>query len=185
MKLKTTSLTFAGIGVALNIVLALLTKGLKIPFLFMDTIGTILTASILGPFWGGVVGVITNVITAMVNNPVELPFAIVNMAVGITVGYIARKFGFGIKVAVVTGLILSVLAPLIGTPIAVFLFGGLSGSSLDILTGWLVKSGNKIFTAAFLPRVASNLIDKTASCIAVAILITKIPASMLRKIKGE
>ncbi|MBP6323053.1 MAG: hypothetical protein KA336_04085, partial [Fusobacteriaceae bacterium] len=68
---------------------------------------------------------------------------------------------------------------------AVFLFGGLSGSSLDILTGWLVKSGNKIFTAAFLPRVASNLIDKTASCIAVAILITKIPASMLRKIKGE
>lgn len=185
MKLKTTSLTFAGIGVALNIVLALLTKGFKIPFLFMDTIGTILTASILGPFWGAVVGVITNVITAMVNNPIELPFAIVNMAVGITVGYISRKFGFGIKIAVITGLILSILAPLIGTPIAVFLFGGLSGSSLDILTGWLVKSGNKIFTAAFLPRVASNLIDKTASCIAVAILITKIPSSMLRKIKGE
>lgn len=185
MNIKSTSITFAGIGVALNIVLALITKGLHIPFLFMDTMGTILTAAVLGPFWGGLVGLVTNVITAMVNNPVELPFAIVNMTIGIVVGLVARKFGFGPKVAILTGLGLAVLAPLIGTPIAVYVFGGLAGGSLDILTGWLVKSGQRIFTAAFFPRIGSNLIDKTVSCLAASIIISKIPASMIRKIKGE
>ncbi|MGL4403341.1 MAG: CD3073 family putative ECF transporter S component [Fusobacteriaceae bacterium] len=185
MKVKTTSITFAAVGVALNIVLALITKGIKMPFLFMDTMGTILVASVLGPFFGGVTGLITNIITAMVNNPVELPFAIVNMAIGIIVGLISRKFGFSIKTAVITGILLSIAAPLIGTPIAVYVFGGLAGGSLDILTGWLVKSGQKIFTAAFFPRIASNLIDKTLSCVAAAVIISRIPGSLFNKIKGE
>lgn len=185
MKVKTTTITFTAVGVALNIVLAIVTKGFKIPFLFMDTMGTILVASILGPFFGGITGLITNIITSMVNNPVELPFAIVNMGIGIIVGLISKKFGFSIKIAVMTGILLAIMAPLIGTPIAVYVFGGLAGGTLDILTGWLVKSGQRIFTAAFIPRIASNLIDKTLSCVAVAVIVGKIPASLLSKIKGE
>jgi energy-coupling factor transport system substrate-specific component len=182
-KIKTTMITFTGVGIALNIVLAVLAKSFKIPLLFLDTIGTILVASILGPVFGAITGLITNVITAMVNNPVELPYALVNMTVGIIVGLISKKFGFSLKIAIPTGLLLAIAAPLVGTPITVFLFGGLAGGSLDILAGWLIKSGQKIFTAAFIPRIMSNVIDKTASCVAVAFIISKIPHSLLRKVK--
>ncbi|MBC2854938.1 ECF transporter S component [Cetobacterium sp. 2A] len=185
MNIKTTTITFTGVGIALNIVLAVLAKSFKIPFLFLDTVGTILVGAVLGPIFGGLTGLITNIITAMVNNPVELPFAIVNMAIGVVVGLISRKFGFTLKVAVPTGILLAILAPMIGTPIAVYLFGGLAGGSLDILTGWLVKSGQKIFTATFIPRIISNLIDKIGSCVVVSIIISRIPGSLLRKIKGE
>ena len=64
------------------------------------------------------------------------------------------------------------------------LFGGLAGGSMDILTGWLVKSGQKIFTAAFIPRIMSNLIDKIASCVIVAMIINKLPNNLLNKIRG-
>lgn len=183
MNKNTIAITISGLGIGLNIVLATLTKALGIPFIFLDTIGTILSAVLLGPFFGGITGLITNIIRAMVSNPVELPFAIVNLAIGVVVGYIARKFGFSIKVALGTGILLAVLAPLIGTPIAVSLFGGLSGGSLDILTGMLVKSGEKIFTATFIPRIMSNIIDKTASCVVVAVILSKLPKDLLNKIK--
>ena len=184
MNKNTLPITISALGIGLNIILATLAKIFNIPLLFLDTIGTILSGALLGPFFGAITGLITNMITAMVNNPVELPFAIVNMMIGIIVGIIAKKFGFTIKIAILTGVLLSILAPLVGTPIAVYLFGGLAGGSMDILTGWLVKSGQRIFTAAFIPRIMSNLIDKVASCVVVAIIIKKLPTHLLNKIRG-
>ncbi|MGL6132491.1 MAG: CD3073 family putative ECF transporter S component [Fusobacteriaceae bacterium] len=184
MNRNTLAITISGLGIGLNIVLATLSKAFGIPFLFLDTIGTILSAVLLGPFFGGVTGLITNIIRAMVNNPVELPYAIVNMMIGIVVGFLVKKFGFSIKIAVLTGILISVLAPMIGTPITVTLFGGLTGGSLDLLTGILVKSGQKIFAATFFPRVISNLVDKITSCVVVAIILTKLPKNILSKIRG-
>ena len=46
------------------------------------------------------------------------PFALVNIAIGITVGFIAKKGKFNFVTAAITGIILAVVAPLIGTPIA-------------------------------------------------------------------
>lgn len=180
MNKKTLSLTISAMGIGLNIVLALLAKSFAIPFLFFDTIGTILAGVLLGPFFGGITGLITNILTSIVNNPVELPYALVNMVIGIFVGVVAKRFEFDIKTAIVTGLILSVLAPLIGTPITVYLFGGLAGGTLDIFVGWLAKSGQRIFTAAFIPRVLSNVIDKSVSCVIVALIIQKLPQNIKR-----
>ena len=104
MNKKTLSLTISAMGIGLNIVLAVLAKTFAIPFLFFDTIGTILAGALLGPFFGGITGLITNVITSVVNNPVELPYAIVNMVIGIFVGLVAKKFAFDVKTALITGL---------------------------------------------------------------------------------
>lgn len=50
MNKKTLSLTISAMGIGLNIVLAVLAKTFAIPFLFFDTIGTILAGALLGPF---------------------------------------------------------------------------------------------------------------------------------------
>ena len=76
-------------------------------------------------------------------------------------------------VAVVTGLILSVVAPLIGTPIAVFFFGGITGDFNDVFFVAMKNAGATIFSAAFIPRVASNIVDKVVSCVIVSLLATK------------
>ena len=169
-------LVFSALAIALNIVLGTVVGLLNIPLLFLDTVGTIFSAALFGPWYGAAVGGLTNVIQGVLTNPKSIPFALVNIAVGIIVGLIARKWKFNIVTSIVTGLILSVVAPLIGTPIATYVYGGITGDFNDVFFTWLVKSGQSIFAAAFIPRITSNIVDKIASCVIVSILISKLPA---------
>lgn len=174
-------MVFSALAIAINIVLGTVVGLLNIPLLFLDTVGTIFSAVLFGPWYGAIVGGLTNVIQGMLTNPKNIPFALVNIAVGIIVGLIARKWKFNLKTAIITGIILAVVCPLIGTPIAIYIYGGITGDFNDVFFTWLVQSGQSIFTAAFIPRIASNIIDKIASCILVSLLFKKIPKKYTQK----
>jgi len=176
---STGGMIYASLGVVLNIVLGTLAQTLQIPLLFLDTVGTIFVAVVLGPFAGALTGGLTNVIQGMITNPRTIPFALVNIAIGLIVGFMAKKYGFKFKTALVTGLIIAVVAPLIGTPIAVWMYGGATGGGTDIIFAWLLASGQRIFTAAFIPRITGNLVDKIGSCLLVWYVIKKMPRQYL------
>ncbi len=175
---STNAMIFATLGIVINIVFGTVVQTLQIPFLFLDTIGTIFVAVVLGPFAGALTGGLSNVIQGIITNPKTIPFAIVNITVGVVVGVIAKKYKFNLKVAAVTGIILSIVAPLIGTPIVVWVFGGVTGGGTDIIFAWLLASGQKIFTAAFIPRITGNLIDKIGSCLLVAMVLQYLPKNL-------
>ena len=162
---KTYALILSSLGIVLNIVLGTIVAAFKIPLLFLDTVGTIFVAVILGPFYGAMSGGLTNIIQGMITNPKNIPFAIVNIVIGLLVGYISRKYKFTYKTAFITGFLLAIIAPLIGTPIAVYVYGGLTGGGTDLFVAWLLQSGKSIFTAAFIPRIYGNIVDKIACCI--------------------
>lgn len=180
-KNNTYALTFASVGVALNIILGTLAGMINIPLIFLDTIGTIATAVVFGPFYGALTGGATNLIQGVLTSPKSIPFALVNIAVGLVVGFIAKNKRFGISTAIITGLILSIVAPLIGTPIAVYVYGGITGDFNDVFFTWLTNAGQAMFTAAFLPRIASNIVDKVASCVLVAFFLKAIPKKYTQK----
>lgn len=180
---STRAMVFAAICIVINILLGSLAQMLQIPLLFLDAIGTILSAVVLGPLFGALTGGLTNVVQGFITNPKDIPFAIVNIVIGLIVGYIAKKKNFDLKTAIITGLILSIVAPLIGTPIAVLVYGGVTGGGTDLIFAWLLASGQKIFTAAFLPRIAGNLIDKIGSCLLVSQVLKYIPKKY-QKIKA-
>ena len=129
---STSGMIMASLGIVINIVLGTAVSTMQIPLLFLDTVGTIFVAVALGPFAGALTGGVTNVIQGILTNPKDIPFALVNIAVGVMVGFVAKRYRFGIKTAAVTGVILSVVAPLIGTPIAVFIYGGITGGGTYI-----------------------------------------------------
>lgn len=172
---RTYALIFSSLAIALNIVLGTVSSMLSIPLLFLDTIGTIFTAAVFGPLYGALTGGLTNLIQGVIKNPKSIPFALVNIAIGLIVGFIAKRWKFNYKTAIFTGLLLAVVAPLIGTPIATYVYGGITGDFNDVFFTWLVQSGQKVFTAAFIPRITSNIIDKIFSCLIVAFLIERMP----------
>lgn len=172
---KTFALTYTAMGIVINIVLGTLIGMIHIPLLYLDTIGTIFTAVILGPFYGAIAGGLTNVIQGLLTNPKNIPFALVNIAIGLIVGYIAKNKIFNLKTAILVGVLISIIAPLIGTPIAIWIFGGLTGDGNDLIFTWLKNSGSTIFSAAFIPRITGNFVDKIASCIFVSVLIKQLP----------
>lgn len=91
----------------------------------------------------------------MIFNPKYISFFIVNVVV--------EKHGYSLITAIVTGLILSVICPLTGSPIAIYLYGGVTGSGNNFLVLWLRKSWTDIFTSAFIPRITGNIVDKVLS----------------------
>lgn len=179
MKMNSRIMIICGLGIAINIVLGTTVSMLKIPLIFLDTIGTIFTAALFGPLAGALTGGLTNVLQGFMTSPQDIPFALVNIAVGLIVGFVSMKLKFDLKAAVITGLVLSVVAPLIGTPIAVWIYGGLTGGGTDFIVAWLLQSGNSIFTATFIPTIVGNFVDKIASCILVALLITRLPKAVV------
>lgn len=183
--MNTKKLTFSAMCVVVNLVLGTVMGMIQIPLLFLDTIGTILGAVVLGPFWGALIGGCSNLVLGVISDPTNIPFAIVNIATGLIVGFMAKKGNFGYKKAIITGIILAVVCPMIGTPISVYMFGGLSGSGADLLVGALLQAGQQIFTAAFIPRILSNIVDKPLSCLLVVLFISKMPKNFLAQFKSQ
>lgn len=171
---KVRILVLCSVAIALNIILGIIASSLKLP-LYLDTIGTIFIAVYFGPFYGATVGGATNLITGIIFSPKDIPFLIVSVVAGLVVGFISKKFQFNFITATITGIVLSILCPLIGTPIGIFVYGGLTGTGLDLLFVWLKESGNSIFVASFIPKVINNLLDKIGSCIIVYFIIKSMP----------
>lgn len=172
---KTTIMVFCGIAIALNIALGTVSSMLKLP-VYLDVIGTILIAVYFGPFYGAATGGLTNLLWGLlILGPKDIPFLIVNVAVGLIVGFISKKFGFKPITAIITGIILGIVCPLIGTPIGVWVYGGLTGTGFDFLFLLLQKTGQSVFASSFIAKLSGNLPDKILSCLLVSFLILSMP----------
>lgn len=173
---RTTILTYSAMGIVMNVVLGTAVSALKIPLLFLDTIGTILIAVLFGPWWGALTGLLTNMVLGVTTGPTAVFFAPVSIAIALVAGFMARKFDFTKwYVAIITGVMIAVIAPLIGTPIAVAVFGGLNGSGMDVFVLWLRTAGESVFASTFIPRITGNFIDKIVTCLLVMFLIFRLP----------
>ena len=155
---NTMKLMMCGLAIAINIVLGIVMAMIKFP-VYLDTIGTIFIAIYFGPWYGAAVGGLTNFLTAILNGMTDMPFMLVNIAIGLVIA-------------------VGIIAPIIGTPIGIAVYGGLTGTISDVAVVWLKQSGASIFAASFLPKLANNLVDKIGSCLIIYLLIKSMPATL-------
>ncbi|KWX81791.1 hypothetical protein AMQ83_33520 [Paenibacillus riograndensis] len=181
MNQKTLVITLGALAIAINVIAGTVVSNLKIPFLFLDTVGTIFIAAVFGPLWGALVGLLTNLVLGVTSGYTAIPFALVNVIVGLVVGYASRKKGFTFSSALVSGIILGILCPAVGSVIAIGLFGGLTGGVQDVAVLWLKQAGTSLFAAAFLPRLGENLIDKILSALLVYYVVKNLPQSLIKR----
>lgn len=163
--------------IALNIVLGIITSLLNLP-LYLDTIGTVFIAIYFGPWYGAMVGGSTNFLTSIFTSPAGIPFMLVSIVIGITVGYIFKYVKFTFVSALAVGLLLSFVSPLIGTPIGIAVYGGLTGTVSDVFLIFLKESGASIFAASFITKIGNNLIDKIGTLLLVYAVIKALPGDM-------
>jgi len=169
-------LVLVPIGIALNVVGGMLNTTLKLP-LFLDTIGTMLVAVTCGPWLGALAGGLSNVIVSIAS-PADMAFALVNILVGLVVGYVAIWRGYRDWISpLIAGLLTAVVASIVGPWIAVYVYGGLTGGVLDIAVAGLMKGGADVFSAAFISRVLPNLADKLLSAYLVFFVVLALPKS--------
>ncbi len=155
---------------------------LDIP-LYLDMVGTAVTAIILGPWWGAGVGLSTNLLGVGISGYDSIPFAIVNVAGALVWGYGVRKFRMGTTVPRFFGLsaITAVCCSMLAVPIILAL-NGETGNGADDVTMIIHDVVNSLWLAVASSNIITSLADKTISgavaLLAVDVLPWTVVASM-------
>jgi energy-coupling factor transport system substrate-specific component len=145
----------------------------------LDSNGTILAAVVLGPWLGGFTGLATNLILGLIFNPTFIPFAVVNTFIGLAAGWISRRWGYErFWLPLSSGVFLGLTCAVLATPIAVYLFGGLTGAEgVDKMVQAFYQSGQEILSSTFFARILTNMADKTVGAFLVWGIVLLIPTA--------
>ncbi|MBI4762086.1 MAG: ECF transporter S component [Chloroflexota bacterium] len=159
------------VAIAINLTIGQIVLVLKLP-VYLDSIGTVLVGVICGPWAGALTGALSNIIAGIILDPGWFPWFPVAAVIGATAGVMANigYFKNWWKV-VVTGFIIAVAATIVGTPISILIFGGISASGSSIITAFLLETGRSLMTAVLTTNFIAEPVDKIAtSLLAFAIL---------------
>ena len=159
------------VAIAINLTVGQIVLVLKLP-VYLDSIGTVLVGVICGPWAGALTGALSNIIAGMILDPGWFPWFPVAAAIGATAGVMANisYFKNWWKV-VVTGFVIAIVATIVGTPISIIVFGGLSASGSSIITAFLLETGRSLVAAVLTTNFIAEPLDKIAtSLLAFAII---------------
>lgn len=171
------------VAAALNIVGGLINSALRLP-IFLDMIGTAVTAIVLGPWWGALVGAITNIVSSFISGPISLPFAVVNVVGALVWGYAhiagwtRTNRGFFL-----VNILVAFAASLTAVPIYVFIFGGATGHFADMMTAAFLAMGQNLVVSVFSSNILVSLADKIISGYVALAIIEALPANLTQNLK--
>jgi energy-coupling factor transport system substrate-specific component len=173
---STVTLVLIPVAIAINIAVGQLVYTLKIP-LYLDSIGTVLVGVLVGPWAGGLTGLLSNLIWGLTGlNVTYAPFAAVAAVIGVLAGLFAqvgwmRSWWKVLLAGIITGLI----AAAISSPISAYVFGGVTGSGTDAVVAIFRSIGLDILPASFAQGVSSDPLDKAITFLIVWGILQALP----------
>lgn len=164
------------LGVAVNLVIGQIVAALLLP-VFLDAVGTILVAALVGPRAAIAAGLTSQVLAAMLSGNFSwLPFAVVQIVIALYASAAARVGAFKrFSTALPAGLILGVLAGATAAPIAFYMFGGATAGGVTFLTTTLRALGVPLKAAVFTSSLGTDLLDKTIAFGVVCLILRNLP----------
>jgi energy-coupling factor transport system substrate-specific component len=180
LKFNTATLVLIPAAIGINYLGKLFASLLKLP-LWLDAIGTCLAAVLGGPIIGAVCGAANNIIYGLTMDPISTVYALTNIGIGIVVGILAYKgFMKNIKGAIITGIIVGIVAVLISTPLNIYYWGGTTGNMWgDALYAWAVSRNMPMWLASGLDELVVDVPDKLAVVILVFIIQKSLPKNLI------
>lgn len=158
------TLVLIPVAIAINIVIGQIVALLKLP-VYLDSIGTVLVGVLAGPWAGALTGALSNIIWGILINPELFPWFPVAAAIGLVAGLCANyglfKNWWGV---IFTGCLVALAATIVGTPIAVYLFGGITSSGTSFLTAYLLATGQGLIESVLTTNFLFEPLDKIITC---------------------
>jgi energy-coupling factor transport system substrate-specific component len=178
------ALPFVAFCIALNLTVGQITALLKIP-IYLDSIGTVLVAVLVGPWSAVICGSFANLLASAFGNPSMMFFIPVVVVIGAFTGYLARRGWFRRWYLVVPGGILQgVLAAIVSAPISAYLFSGVMMAGTDFLVMYFRSMGNTLLNSVFYQGLASDPVDKLVTYLLVFFLTRSLPRRLVSRLRG-
>lgn len=153
------------VAIAINIVIGQIVVVLKLP-VYLDSIGTMLVAALCGPWAGALTGTLANIIWGLVIDPNAFPWFPVALFIGFVTGWcaVAGLFKTWWKV-MVTGFLVALTAAIVSTPIAIYVYGGISASGSALITAYLIQTGRGILESVLSTNFLVEPVDKISTAL--------------------
>jgi energy-coupling factor transport system substrate-specific component len=153
------------VAIAINVVMGQIVALLRLP-VYLDSIGTMLVAALCGPWAGALTGTLSNIIWGLAIDPNAFPWWPVAFFIGLVTGFCAKAglFKNWWKVAI-TGFLVALTAAIVSTPIAVYLYGGITASGSSFITAYLLQTGQGIVQAVLSTGFLVEPVDKIATAL--------------------
>ncbi|HFZ7220515.1 TPA: ECF transporter S component [Streptococcus agalactiae] len=163
-------ISFISIAIAINLVGANLALFLRLP-IYLDTIGTLLIAVILGPWYAASTAFLSALINWMTTDIFSLYYSPVAIAVAIITGILIKR-NCKPSSLLWKSLIISLPGTIIASVITVILFKGITSSGSSIIAQFLHGIGLDMTSSLILVQVGTDYMDRLISLILVFSTIT-------------
>lgn len=178
----TVTIALMVVALALNIAVGQLVLTFKLPFVYLDSIGTVLVGLVAGPWAGLVTGILSNLLWGLLGNPSYVPYAPIAGVIGLMAGWFGGMGWFKSWWKwLLGGLITGLVAALLSAPITAYVYGGVTGAGTDLIVGMFRATGASIMEAALGQSLITDLIDKTLSFFLVWLIIKALPTTLLSR----
>ena len=181
IKLTTTAVCFLALAAALNLVGGFIALSLRLP-IYLDSIGTMLAATLLGPICGmlpGLVSGLTSDIYALYYIPVQL-------ITGILTGIVFRKMQPRKWRLIPAAALISIPGTVVSSTITAVVFGGITSSGSTILVQLLSHTGLSMTASVCVVQALTDYADRVLSLMLTVAVMAAIPSSVKNSIwKGQ
>ena len=183
-RMNTRNLTLVAMGISLNIIGALVALTLRLP-IYLDSIGTILVACLLGPKFAVMTGVCGSLVSGMTFDPYSLYFAPVQISTGLLAGLMYEKeFLKGYKTPLGV-FIFTLPTSIISASIAAYLFGGVTSSGSSYIVQILNQFNIPMVVSVFVTQVFTDYADKFIAVLLVGLGVASLPKSYKLSLKQK
>ncbi|MGB7212029.1 MAG: hypothetical protein WBC97_05320 [Gemmatimonadales bacterium] len=165
--------------IALNVAMGKIVQELGLP-IYLDSVGTILVTTLLGPLAGVLTGALSQVLTALLSGQMMwLAFLPIQVLIVLVAAAAAGRSGFrSILRAVGWGAFCGLLGGTLSSVIAYSLFKGVTAPGVTALGALFRSLGLSLERAVTLASISTDLVDKGIAFGLVAAVLLALPARM-------
>lgn len=182
-RVSTIKITTIALSAVINMVGGQIALMLKLP-VYLDMIGTIFTAAVLGPFYAIFPGLLSGLLAGISTDIYALYFLPVQIITGFMAGLIFRTKWMKNNRLVIGTFAVSIPGTFVSSMISAFLFGGVTSSGSSFIVMILRKIGFDEIASVFIVQIATDYLDRVLAIVIVLFLVSNLPNDIMGRIKG-
>lgn len=177
---STKTIVLIPICAGINLIGGSIAGALKLP-VFLDLIGTVISAALGGPWVAVTVAFLTNLFLSLVSNPTYFPYVIVSILVGLQTGYMIKAGSFRhIWGVVLTCIVATIISTFATSAVTVFFFGGITGATgASVVTAGLIGVFGNIWSGVLTSAFFESLLDRAIAFAVAYFVLRTVPKKFI------
>ena len=182
-KITSFQICLIAMAVCLNVAGAQIALVLRLPIL-LDSIGSILTGALMGPWFGLIPSLLSGIILGMTVDIYSLYFAPAGMLVGLMAGLRFKHYTVSKSRLLWQAGFVTLPSAVVSAFICYGLFGGVTSSGSAILVQILGQTPVGLFFSTLLVQIVTEWIDRGIGLFLVICVVQAMPSQLRSRLKG-